>query len=555
MNFWEYFFRVLPHKPKQALAGLYWHVTRRKVRGRNCLRMASTGLTFPYALWVRKTEKIDKRLREFAATMEKWPRRPRFSIILHASEEYTAQQFDRSIESVKRQLYPPCALLDRLPFDFGKSVSVDADFVVPLRIGDVLSEAALFRFAETLQRNPHALILYGDQDELDDRGRRRQPWFKPRWNKEMFLAQDYLADSVAIEIRLARKSSKTAKNLSEILLAASASAEGAIVHVPHILCHTIVRADDPQRRLNAVRRHLEPTGATCTIGPFGTIKVSWPLPDEPPLVTIIIPTKDKIELLQPCVEGVLYRTSYDNFEILIVDNASEDPKTFEYLQEIGKNPKIRVLSYQEDYNFSAINNWAVQQAKGTYICLLNNDTEVVESTWLTEMMRYAFRPDVGAVGAKLLYEDGTIQHAGVVIGIGGAAGHAHRFQPADQPGYFRQPHVAQFMSAVTAACLVVSKSKFEAVGGLDEVELPIAFNDVDFCLKLEAAGWSNVYVPHAVLVHHESKSRGSDMLPPNFDRYRRELHVLQNRWSTKAYSDPLHNPNLERESETFVVRL
>jgi GT2 family glycosyltransferase len=159
------------------------------------------------------------------------------------------------------------------------------------------------------------------------------------------------------------------------------------------------------------------------------------------------------------------------------------------------------------------------------------------------------------VGAKLLYEDGTIQHAGVVIGIGGAAGHAHRFQPADQPGYFRQPHVAQFMSAVTAACLVVSKSKFEAVGGLDEVELPIAFNDVDFCLKLEAAGWSNVYVPHAVLVHHESKSRGSDMLPPNFDRYRRELHVLQNRWSTKAYSDPLHNPNLERESETFVVRL
>ena len=170
-------------------------------------------------------------------------------------------------------------------------------------------------------------------------------------------------------------------------------------------------------------------------------------------------------------------------------------------------------------------------------------------------MRYAVRPDVGAVGAKLLYEDGTIQHAGVVVGIGEAAGHAHRNQPADEPGYFRMTHVAQFMSAVTAACLVVEKAKFQAVGGLDEEELQVAFNDVDFCLKLEAAGWRNVYVPHAVLLHHESKSRGNDVSPPNIDRYRRELQILQNRWGTKTYDDPLHNPNLDRYSETFVISL
>jgi GT2 family glycosyltransferase len=219
------------------------------------------------------------------------------------------------------------------------------------------------------------------------------------------------------------------------------------------------------------------------------------------------------------------------------------------------HPKVRLLPYPGTYNFSAINNAAARNARGSYLCLLNNDTEVVSGEWLTELMRYAVRPDIGAAGAKLLYEDGTIQHAGVVVGIGEAAGHAHRFLPAHEPGYFRQPHVAQYVSAVTAACLVVEKAKFEAVGGLDEAELAVAFNDVDFCLKLEKAGWRNVYVPHAVLVHHESKSRGKDISAANIDRYRRELNVLQQRWGTKTYDDPLHNPNLDRYSETFVISL
>jgi len=170
-------------------------------------------------------------------------------------------------------------------------------------------------------------------------------------------------------------------------------------------------------------------------------------------------------------------------------------------------------------------------------------------------MRYALRPEVGAAGAKLLYANGTIQHAGVVVGIGGAAGHAHRFLPANKPGYFRMAHVPHFVSAVTAACLVVEKEKFVAVGGFDEEQLPVAFNDVDLCLKLEAAGWRNVYVPHAVLLHHESKSRGKDSARENVERYRRELEVLQERWGTKTYEDPLHNPNLDRYSETFVIAL
>jgi GT2 family glycosyltransferase len=236
-----------------------------------------------------------------------------------------------------------------------------------------------------------------------------------------------------------------------------------------------------------------------------------------------------------------------------VDNASVEAATIEYLRELESHPSIRVLSYPNPYNFSKINNFAALHARGSYLCLLNNDTEVLEHAWLTEMMRYAIRPEIGAVGAKLLYQDGSIQHAGVVIGIGGAAGHAHRFLPGSQPGYFKQPHVAQFVSAVTAACLLVQKSKFEQVGGLDEEHLAVAFNDVDFCLKLQACGYRNVYVPDALLVHYESKSRGSDASPANIDRYLYELHTLQERWDTKNYKDPLHNPNLDRCSETFII--
>jgi O-antigen biosynthesis protein len=559
VTFWEHFVRLLPRKPKPALAALYWHVTRRKVRARNRLRVASADLPFAYALWIATTESNASVARDLSAIAKHWTWRPRFSILLHASGKCSKDQVEQSIRSVERQFYPSWTIVDSTldAIDTGLAAA-DGDYVILLRAGDVLSESALFRFAEQLQNKPGAAILYGDQDELDNRGRRTRPWFKPRWNEEMFLAQDFLSPTVAIKTDVIRKAARLASNqLSALLLAATSMAEGAIVHVPHILCHVAVRPGDEERdsRIDSITRHLQPLGATCTSGLFGTVKVEWPLPDELPLVSLIVPTKDKLELLRPCVESVLGRTDYGNFEILIVDNGSVEKPTADYLREMETNPRVRVLTCPGPYNFSAINNFAVRKARGSYLCLLNNDTEVVEPAWLSEMMRYAVRPAIGAVGAKLLYEDGSIQHAGVVVGIGEAAGHAHRFLPADQPGYFRQPHIAQFVSAVTAACLVVEKKKFEAVGGFDDEQLAVAFNDVDLCLKIEAAGWRNVYVPHAVLLHHESKSRGKDISPLNIDRYKRELSILQGRWGTKTYEDPLHNPNLDRYSETFVFRL
>jgi GT2 family glycosyltransferase len=290
-------------------------------------------------------------------------------------------------------------------------------------------------------------------------------------------------------------------------------------------------------------------------GPFGTAQIKWPLPPRLPLVSVIVPTRDKVKLLRKCVEGVLHGTNYPNLELIIVDNGSAETHTHAYLADICADPRVRVLPYAAPYNYSAINNFAAAQARGEYLCLLNNDTEVLEDSWLREMMRQATRPQVGAVGAKLLYEDRSIQHAGVIIGLGEAAGHAHRFLKEGQPGYFGQAHIPQYVSAVTAACLLVQKSKFEAVGGLDAAELAVAFNDVDFCLKLERAGWRNVYTPQATLIHHESKSRGRDISPQHIDRYLKELKVLQERWSTKTYLDPLHNPNLSKATENFLIGL
>jgi GT2 family glycosyltransferase len=529
------------------------------VRARNRLREGLALLPGAYGYWIETVERSSGLGSDCAAAVESWEWRPRFSILLHTPPEYKPEQLDRSLRSLDRQIYPHWTIASEPSRSMASQVAAaDADYLVPLRIGDALSDTALFRFAEALQADRSAALLYGDQDELDERGKRSRPWFKPRWNEEMFLAQDFLSSAVAIELGLMREqcASNPDADLSALLLAATAAAGGPIVHVPHILCHVDPTASGAATdRLEAVARHVEPLGAICTPGQFGTIRVQWPLPDALPLVSIIVPTRDKIELLRPCVESLLRRTNYANIEILIVDNGSSAPETLDYLAQIERHPTIRVLPYDRPYNYSAINNFAVGEARGSYVCLLNNDTEVIEADWLADMMRYAVRPIVGAVGAKLLYDDGTIQHAGVVVGIGEAAGHAHRFEPGDQPGYFRQAHVAQFVSAVTAACLVVEKYKFEAVGGLDERDLPVAFNDVDLCLKLQAAGWRNVYVPHAVLLHHESRSRGKDSSPRNRERYMQELRVLQERWGTRTYADPLHNPNLDRYSEKFIIRL
>jgi len=571
MTFEEAFFRVVLLRPGQALRALYWHLTKRRVRARNQIRRAAALLPNAYYFWIRTREEQPDYAQRLSQLSERQTPPFTFEIVLSNSGDLAA--IERTLKSLDNQKYPHwqlCvasprarALSERVAYSANlRSIETEGSTLfdalqAALRAGDVLPPTALLYFAEALAEQPDASILYGDEDQISRRGRRSNPWFKPQWNEELFLGLDYLSGACALSVRAATQPVQGSglATISDLLFALVGEGR-PIVHVPHIVVHK-ASAERPTREehMEAATRLVQPRGGSVAPGPFDTVKVTWPLPAELPLVSMIVPTRDRLELLRPCIDSVLATTSYSPYEVLVVDNRSGARATHEYLRTIARHPAVRVLSYDHPYNFSAINNFAAGQASGAYLCLLNNDTEVIDERWLTEMMRFAVRDEIGAVGAKLLYGSGAIQHAGVVVGMGDAAGHAHRFSRSDDPGYFRLPHVAHFVTAVTAACMVVAKPKFDDVGGLDEEHLPVAYNDVDFCLKLQRAGYRNVYVPHAVLLHHESMSRGDDKAKEHIERYSRELTTLQQRWGTKTYQDPLLNPNLDRYSETFIVAL
>jgi GT2 family glycosyltransferase len=296
----------------------------------------------------------------------------------------------------------------------------------------------------------------------------------------------------------------------------------------------------------------EPEAAT-TLDERGLVRVIRPLPSPAPRVSLLIPTRDRADLLQPCVESLRERTDYPDLEIVVVDNGSTDPATLRYFRRLSRDERVRVLPYAGPFNFSAINNFAARQATGSVLGLVNNDIETIHPDWLREMTAQALRPEIGAVGAKLLYPSDLVQHAGVVIGLGGLAGHAHRFYPAEHPGQIGRLQAPQFFAAVTAACLVVERKKFEEVGGLNEEAFPVAFNDVDFCLKLFERGYRNLYTPYARLYHKESASRASDRSRREIARFRVEAENLRRRWSALIAHDPHYSPNLTRAAEDFSL--
>jgi GT2 family glycosyltransferase len=308
-----------------------------------------------------------------------------------------------------------------------------------------------------------------------------------------------------------------------------AAAQGGALHVRRMLHHRAARTAPP-----------------ATLTPLATVN------DLPP-VTIMVPTRNRVDLLRTCLDG-LAATRYPELEVIVVDNDSDDPATLAYLATL-EAPRVRVLRHPGPFNYSAINNRAAAEARGKLLCLLNNDIEVTAPNWLEIMATQALRDDVGAVGAQLLYPDGRIQHAGVVIGVGNAAGHAHRFVHPSDKGYFRRHALPQFTSAVTAACLVVARDRFLAVGGLDERNFAVAYNDVDLCLRLNQRGWQSLYEPRAVLIHHESVSRGHDRDPVGAARFANELAALKRIWHTDQIVDPYHHPQLSRAAEQFSIAL
>ncbi|HEY1794907.1 MAG TPA: glycosyltransferase family 2 protein [Stellaceae bacterium] len=428
------------------------------------------------------------------------------------------------------------------------------EFVAALGLGDVLAPHALYAIAAEIERCPDAAIVYSDEDAISARGRHHGPRHKTDWNPDLFLGTDaigrlavYRRDLVA-GLGGLRPEFGPAAPYDLALRASEQVAPERIRHIPLILYHRRDRRADPEPMLcRAVEEHLARTGtdATATSLPSGHVRVRRRLPTPKPPVSLIVPTRDQAGLLRQCVDGLLQRTEYDPLEIIVVDNNSEAPETFAYFAELEREARVRVLPYPGAFNFSAINNFAVAAASHEVIGLINNDIDVIHADWLDEMVSHAIRPEIGAVGAKLYYPDDTVQHGGTIVGLHGGADHAFRHHRRHDAGYLYRLRLTQNLSAVTAACLVMRKSVFDEVGGFDAENLAVAFNDVDLCLKVRAAGYRIVWTPFAELYHHESASRGLNLTPEKVARERREAGYLATRWADIIAHDPYYNPNLE----------
>ncbi len=445
------------------------------------------------------------------------------------------------------------------------------EFIALLDHDDVIRPHTLACVALELDAHPKADVVYSDEDKIDENGHRYDHYFKPDWNPDLFNVQNYISHLGVYRTLLVREVGgfrvgyHGSQDWDLAMRVIERSAADRIRHIPKILYHwrsvpgsTAMLIGEKSYATEAAQKtineHFARIGVNAKISPTkGSYwRVHYPLPQQAPRVTLVIPTRNRLNVLKPCVESILAKTTYPNFEILIVDNDSDDPETLAYLAELRAREHCRVVTFGGEFNFSAINNFGVSQTDAPLVGLLNNDLEAIHADWLGEMVSHAVRPEIGCVGAKLYYPDEKIQHAGVILGIGGVAAHAWQTHPRGSAGQAHRNLLQQNMSAVTAACLVIRREVFLKVGGLDE-KLRVAFNDVDFCLKVRAAGYRNLWTPYAELYHHESASRGKEDTLEKRDRFRGEVEIMVEKWGDALVNDPAYNPNLTLTINDFTL--
>ncbi|MBV7266331.1 glycosyltransferase family 2 protein [Erythrobacter ani] len=577
---------LIATRPDRLIAVGWWKLIGKKLRARYRFEDAIAAMPFAHERWLHDCGQVDRA--EIEAAKDRG-RTITICVHLHLSGEDDAEKVRATLASIRDQSVPGTKVLitseegatglsnrqpgghifvgtgnsraDGVRAALLKAQEVGIEWLIPVAVGDALPRHAVAAYTAHVLRHTGNLlpaVLYGDQDEFSPRFQSANAWLKPEFDRRMLWSQDYVSRACALLVGatlpvIQGEVDRMPQTLFELIaILAISLPDGGVEHVPRATARTAsgqwcVEAPSLLAAIGGTVAGFD----TIESGPFGTVQLRWPLPATHPLVSIIVATRDRVELLKPCVDGVLNDTDYSEIEVIIVDNDSRDSETLEYMESAARDHRVRVVRWPHPFNYSAINNFGATFASGEYFCLLNNDIEIVEPQWLTELLREASRPGVGAVGARLLYPDRSIQHAGVAIGIGNAAGHAHRGLIEGDPGYYAQALVARGASAVTAACLLLAKEHFDAVGGLDEEHLAVAYNDVDLCLKLRERGLQNIYTPAATLIHHESKSRGQDYAPENLERFLKELECFQQRWNTRDVIDPWHHPALNRSSEVY----
>lgn len=562
---------------------------------------------YDYGEWYDLTKPSEEELEKQRQTV--FPYQPKLSIVIPAyktPEKYLREMLDsilhqtyrnwevcvangspkgegRIVEKVMKQYsekddrFRYCNLGENLGISGNTNAAIemaDGDYIVLADHDDTLPEHALFEVAAAVNDHPACDVIYSDEDKLDmDGGALFDPHFKPDFNPDLLTSVNYICHLFVVKRELLEKVGgfrhefDGAQDYDFIFRCTEAARE--IHHIPKVLyhwrCHQDSTASNPESKLyafeagaRAVMAHYERCGIPARKVEkgvdYGIYHTTFEIQGTP-LVSVVIPSKDHHKDLDLCIRSMIQRATYQNLEFVVIENNSTGQETFDYYERIQKEfPQVRVVTWEREFNYSAINNFGARYAKGEYLLFLNNDTEIIEPSMIEEMLGFCQREDVGITGARLLYQDDTIQHAGVVVGFGGIAGHTFIGLHEAENSYFHRAMCAQDYSAVTAACMMTKASVFGEVGGFTE-ELAVAFNDIDYCMKVRAAGKLVVYAPYAKLYHYESKSRGLEDTPEKVARFNREIAIFARRWpKILQEGDPYYNPNLTLRKSNFALR-
>lgn len=541
---------------------------------------------------------VEQYCSNFSNRLSKLERRPLISILLPIYDP-DPKWLRAAIESVIEQIYPDWELcladdcssdprIRRLIEDYNKKhdkirvvfreqnghiseasnsalAVATGEYVALLDHDDYLPKHALARVIDCINDHPETDIIYTDEDKIDEIGNRSQPHFKSDWNPDLLLGQNYISHlgiyrrSALQEIGGFRVGFEGAQDWDLVLRLSTRVPASRIRHIPEVLYHwrsisgsTAIDIDEKSYAHEAARKALKDYFRARNIDASleAVDRFYWrPVyKHSTPSVAIIVPTRDRADLLKTCIESIQTTTNYPHYRIVIADNESTDPETLEYLEkaEQSGDETIRIPG---EFNFSRINNLAISSIDEEIICLLNNDTRVINESWLNELVMHAVRPSIGPVGAKLLFPHDHVQHAGIVLGIGGICSEAFKFIHKSDDGHIHRAFLVGNYSAVTGACMVMRKSVWREVGGFDEQNTPNAYSDVDFCLRCSENGYRSVFTPFAQLTHEQSASRG----PENSPAFDDAVSYMKKRWGDKIARDPYYNPNLSLEHENFTL--